>query len=66
MAWKRGQRNTMVYVESQAGFRAGMGPIDNIFVLHDVIKHCLSGGKRWYSTFVDFTKAVDYVVRENL
>ena len=43
-----------------------MGTMDNIFVLHGVIKHCLSEGKRLYATFVDFTKAFDYVVRENL
>ena len=55
-----------VYIEAQAGFRAGMGTMDNIFVLHSVIKHCLSEGKRLYATFVDFTKAFDYVVRENL
>ena len=55
-----------VYIEAQSGFRAGMGTVDNIFVLHGVIKHCLSEGKRLYATFVDFTKAFDYVVRENL
>ena len=35
-----------VYIEAQSGFRAGMGTVDNIFVLHGVIKHCLSEGKR--------------------
>ena len=43
-----------------------MGTVDNIFVLHGVIKHCLCEGKRLYATFVDFTKAFDYVVGENL
>ena len=55
-----------VYIEAQSGFRAGMGSVDNIFVLHGAVKHCLSEGKRLYATFVDFTKAFDYVVRENL
>ena len=44
-----------VYVEAQAGFQAGMGTLDNILVLHGVIKHCRSEGKRLYSTFADFT-----------
>ena len=55
-----------VYIEAQAGFRAGMGTVDNIFVLHGVIKRCLSEDKQLYATFVDFTKAFYYVVRENL
>ena len=43
-----------------------MGTVDNIFVLHGVIKHCLSEGKRLYAAFVDFWKAFDYVIRKNL
>ena len=43
-----------------------MGTVDNIFILHGVIKHGLSEGKRLYATFVDFTKVFDYVVTENL
>ena len=55
-----------IYIEAQAGLRAGICTVDNIFVLHGVVKHCISECKRLYATFVDFTKAFDYVVRENL
>lgn len=43
-----------------------MGTIDNIFVLHGLIRHFINEGKRLYAAFIDFTKAFDYVVRENL
>ena len=43
-----------------------MGTIDNIFVLHVVINHLLNENKKLYATFIDYTKAFDYVVRENM
>ena len=43
-----------------------MGTIDNIFVLHGLIRHFINEGKRLYPAFIDFTKAFDYVVRESL
>ena len=46
-----------VYIEAQAGFRSGMGTVDNIFVLHGLISHILNQGKHLYCAFVDFTKA---------
>ena len=55
-----------VYIEAQAGFRPNMGTVDNIFVLHGIISHMLNEGKRLYCAFIDFTKAFDYVVRDNL
>ena len=55
-----------VYTEAQAGFRRQMGTIDNVFILHGLIKHFINEGKRLYAAFIDFTKASDYVVRENL
>ena len=58
--------NYDVLIEAQAGFRPGMSTVDNIFILHAVISHMLNQGKKLYCTFVDFTKAFDYVVRENL
>ena len=58
--------NYDVFIEAQAGFRPGMSTIDNIFILHGVISHMLNQGKKLYCTFVDFTKAFDYVVRDNL
>ena len=58
--------NYSVYIESQTGFRKNMGTVDNIFVLHGLITHMLNAGKKLYCGFIDFTKAFDYVVRENL
>ena len=55
-----------VYIKTQAGFRRKMGTIDNVFVLHGLIRHLINEGKHLYVAFVDFTKAFDYVVRENL
>ena len=53
-------------VEAQAGFRKGMGTLDNIFVLHSLITHCLNNNKKLYSAFIDFRKAFDFVVRDVL
>lgn len=58
--------NYFLLIEAQAGFRPGMGTVDNIFVLHGLITHMLNTGKKIYCTFIDFTKAFDYVVRDNL
>ena len=55
-----------VYVEAQAGFRQNMSTLDNIFVLHGLLTHLLNKGKQLYCVFEDFSKAFDYVVRENL
>ena len=58
--------NYFLLIEAQVGFRPGMGTVDNIFVLHGLITHMLNTGKKLYCTFIDFTKAFDYVVRDNL
>ena len=55
-----------VLIEAQAGFRAGMSTGDNIFVLHGLISHMLNNGHKLYCAFIDFTKAFDYIVRDNL
>ena len=55
-----------ILIEAQAGFRPGMGTTDNLYVLHGLISHVINQGKKLYCAFVDFTKAFDYVVRENL
>ena len=55
-----------VYIEAQAGFRSKMSTVDNVYVLHGLISHFLNQGKQLYALFVDFSKAFDYVVRENL
>ena len=43
-----------------------MSTVDNIFVLNGLITHVLNQGKQLYTLCVDYTKAFDYVVRENL
>ena len=43
-----------------------MGTIDNIFVLNSLVNHFLNQGKQLFCVFIDFTKAFDYVVRDNL
>ena len=58
--------NYHIYIDAQAGFRKHMGTIDNIFVMHSLIKHFINEGKRLYAALIDFTKAFNYVVRENL
>ena len=55
-----------VLVEAQVGFRANMSTVDEVFVLHCLLTHVLNKGKKLYCAFVDFTKAFDYVVRDNL
>lgn len=55
-----------VYIEAQAGFRSNMSTVDNIFVLHGLLTHILNKGKQLYCAFIDFSKAFDYVVRDNL
>ena len=40
-----------VYIEAQAGFRAGMSTVDNVFVLHGIINHLLSKGEKKFLRF---------------
>ena len=40
--------------------------VDDVFVLHCLLTHVLNQSKKLYCAFVDFTKAFDYVVRDNL
>ena len=58
--------NYNVYVEAQAGFRRNMGTIDNVFIVNGVIKHFLNEQKKIYVAWIDFRKAYDYVIRDNL
>ncbi|MCG8032789.1 MAG: hypothetical protein JAZ03_11525 [Candidatus Thiodiazotropha taylori] len=55
-----------VYIEAQAGFREQMCTADNIFVLHGLITHFLNSNKQLFCSFIDFSKAFDYVVRDIL
>ncbi len=63
---KLGEKNIFVYVESQAGFRKHMSTVDHVFILNGVITHLLSQTKQLHCAFVHFTKAFDYIVRENI
>ena len=53
-----------IYIEAQAGFRANMSTIDNIYVLYGLKNHFINRGNRLYCAFVDFSKAFDYVNRD--
>jgi hypothetical protein len=55
-----------VYIEAQAGFKSNMSTADNIFVISGLISHVLNQGRQLFTLFVDFPKAFDYVVRDNL
>ena len=55
-----------VYIEAEAGFRKHMATVDNIFVLHGLIKHFVNEGKKLYTAFIGFTKAFDFIVRDIL
>ena len=35
-----------ILIEAQAGFRPGMGTVDNIFILHGLLTHYLNHGKK--------------------
>ena len=55
-----------VLIEAQAGFRVNMSTVDDVFLLHSLLTHVLNQGQLLYFAFIDFTKAFDYVVRDNL
>ena len=43
-----------------------MSTVDDVFVLLSLLTHVLNQGSKLYCAFIDFTKAFDYVVRDNL
>ena len=55
-----------IYIEAQAGFRQHMSTVDNVFVLNSLISHALNSGKKLYCSFIDFSKAFDYMVKDIL
>ena len=55
-----------VYIEAQSGFRSNLGTVDDIFVLHNIVDWCISNKKKLYCAFLDYSKAFDNVVRDNL
>jgi len=44
-----------VYIEAQAGFRAKMRTVDNVFVLHGLLTHVINKCQHLYCAFIDFT-----------
>ena len=55
-----------IYIEAQYGFRKGRSTVDCMFILHNVIGKFLENGNKLYAFFIDYSKAFDYIVRENL
>ena len=55
-----------VLIEAQVGFRVNMSTVDDVFVLHSLLTRVLKEGKKLCCAFIDFTKAFDFVVRDNL
>lgn len=55
-----------VHIEAQTGFRSNLGTSDNIYVLHGLINHFINNNKQFYCAFIAFSKAFDYVNRDNL
>ena len=43
-----------------------MSTSENIFVLHGILTHMINQGKKLYCSFIDFSKAFDYVERNSL
>ena len=55
-----------IYIAAQAGFRSKLGITDNVFVSHGILNHVLNKGKQLFCAFINFSKAFDYVNRDNL
>ena len=51
-------------IEAQVGFCKIMRKVDAIFVLHELIQNLINKNKKLYCSFIDFTKAFDYLVRD--
>ena len=52
--------------QEQAGFRKGIGCIDHIFVLGNILEQCHEWQRKLLVNFVDFEKAFDSLHRDNL
>ena len=55
-----------IYVEAQNGFRRGRGTVDSAFGLYSIVNEYLEQGKKLYTFFIDYSKAFDYIVHDNL
>ena len=58
--------NYAVLIEAQAGFRKHMCTADNIYVLNGLTTHLFNNYRQLYFSFIDFSKAFDYVERDIL
>ena len=52
--------------QEQAGFRQGRGTMEQICTLRNILEHCMEWQAPIYVNFVDFRKAFDSVIREEL
>ena len=52
--------------KEQAGFRLGVGCIDHIFTLRNIIEQCIDWNSRVHINYIDFEKAFDIIHRESL
>ena len=50
----------------QAGFRLGVGCIDHIFTLRNIIEQCIEWNTKAHINFIDSEKAVDSIHRDTL
>ena len=57
---------SQIYVEAQYGFRKGRSTTDCIFIVNSIVQKYVNSGRKLHVLFVDFSKAFDYIVRENL
>ena len=55
-----------IYVEAQNGFRRRWGTVDSAFVLYSFVNEYIEHGKELYTFFIDYRKAFDYIVHDNL
>ena len=55
-----------IYIKAQNGFRRGRGTVDSAFVLYSIVNEYLEQGKKLYTFFIDYGKAFDYIVHDNL
>ena len=52
--------------EEQAGFRAGRGTTEQIFILRNILEQAIEWNSNLYTCFIDFEKAFDSVHRDTL
>ncbi len=55
-----------VLLETQAGFRRNRSTIDHLFVLHQVIQKRLTKKIATFCAFVDFNKAYDSIIQNQM